>query len=1033
MSPARFAVNNRALIHAAMILVIVIGLIAYFAIPRELTSKVGFNWGFIIVEFPGANPQEVEDLVVVPIEDEMESLDDVDVITSRSRRGRGFVWVRFEQIDDETFERRLDDIRARLAKVDLPDGSEDPLVQEFSSYSFEPVVSLVVVGTAPERVLHDLTDDLQRALRNVDGVDEVTPFGDRERVFWVECDPRLLESYRLDITDVESALRRANLNLPAGVIKLGGEEYLLRTRSQFSAADEIADVTLRAGADGSKVRLRDVATVSDDFEDRTLISEFDGKPSISLAITKREDGNTLDIVNGVRDVSERWRDRLPEGVELIVTNDQSVRIGHILGVLQSNAILGMILVIVALWIFIGWRGAAVAAIGIPVTFLIAIALMYWTGQTLNGNTLFGLILVLGMVVDDAVVVLENAFRHLEKGKDRVQAVIDGVGEVVSPVVISSMTTLGGFLPLVFMPGTTGKFMRIVPIVVSVVLLASLVESLLMLPCHFVEIVRETPKRKTVKVGDRWWERVYVATLRRFLPARYLVVAGSLVALVGSGLLIPLIGVDIFGGEEISSFRIFVELPDGSRLERTEEVLEEFAQRARQLPTEELEGVTLNAGIIQGGEEWQYKSHVGQVVVDLVEPQDRLRSLDDILRQVREGTANIPGPVKVEFKKQTAGPPQEAPVQIEVKGNDLTEVAAAARRLQETLRGMTGVFDIQDDLALTQRELNVVVDREAASRRNLDVTRIAQGVRSAFGGSVATTFRQANQEIDIRVRYPESFRERADSVTDMRFVNPMGDVVPFSEVAAVEQSRGPQTIRRRDGERVVTVKANIDTEQTDIGRVNRDAFAAFAAYGASYPGVQIEQGGQFKEFTESFNALVQLFAVGMLINFMLMAGLFKNWSQPFLIMAVVPLAFIGAMIGLLVAGVPFSTSTLYGFVALAGVAVNDSIVLVDFINKARRAGFSARDSLIEAGRVRLRPILLTSVTTILGLLPMAIGLGGSSGIWQPLATTIAAGLAVATVISLLVIPCLQGIIDDLGNLMGRVFSRRRPLEEVAVES
>ena len=1030
MNLARHSIANRALVNAAMVLTLVVGLMALFAIPRELSPKVGFNWVFIEVLYPGANPEEVETLVVIPIEDAVETVDDIDIVTSRSRRGRGFVWVRFEQISEDDFERRMDDVRARLAKIDLPDEAEDPDVREFSSYDFEPVVSVVIQGQAPERQLHLLATDLERDLRDVPGIDDVEPFGKRDRALLVECDPDRLEAHRLDITDVETALRLANLNLPAGVIALGGEEFVLRTRSELGAgsedttalASELAAVTLRAGPEGARIRLGDVATVRDGFEDRVVASRFDDLPSITLSITKQVDGNTIEIVDGVRAVVESWQSRLPTGVELKVTNDQAVRIGAILGVLESNALLGMLLVVVALWLFIGWQGALVAALGIPVTFLIAIAAMHWTGQSLNANTLFGLILVLGMVVDDAVVVLENAFRHLEMGKARAQAVVDGVGQVMSPVVVSSLTTMGGFLPLVLMPGTTGKFMRIVPIVVSLVLVASLIESLWILPSHFVDIVRTPPKKHSS--GSRWWEKLYLAVLRRFLPARYLVVVGSIVLLIGTVLLIPLVGIDLFGAEEISTVGIYVEMPDGTRLERTEEVLRTIGLRAMDLDSvvdeSVLDGVTINAGLHQGSDEWQIKPHVGQVMVDVVEPQHRRTELDALVDLLRRETSDVPGPVKLELKKLTAGPPQEPAIQVLVKGDDLDAVAVASQRLEDWLDQQPGVLDVQDDLALTQRELDVVVDREAAARRGLDPTRIARAVRAAFGGHAATTVRQGDDELDVLVRYPEVYRNSLAQVRSMRFVNPMGDVVPFSEVARLEEGRGPQTIRRHDGERLVTIKANVDSAVTDFGAVNRGLFDYFERIRDTHPGIHLEPGGQFKEFLESFNHLARLFAIGMLINFMLMAGQFKNWIQPLLIMAVVPLSFLGAMLGLLISGDPFSIATLYGFVALAGVAVNDSIVLVDFINQARRRGLGLTESLVEAGRVRLRPILLTSVTTILGLLPMALGLGGASDVWQPLAITIAAGLAIATVISLLVIPCLQAIVDDGTRLVRRWF-------------
>lgn len=1023
MNPAEFSVRNRALVNAAVVLVLLIGAYSYIKIPRELSPRVSFNWAFISVAYPGASPTEIEDLVSIPIEEELQAVEDVDVTITRSRRGSSLVWLKFDQIDDEEFERRLDDIRTRLNRVDFPEEAKDPLVSEFTSYDFDPVVTVVVRGSVPERTLNEVTEDLIEDLHDIPGVDEITASGYRKRAAIVECDPYKLEAHQLDITDVETALSLANLNLPGGEIRVGGEEYLVRTQAQFTGAEDIANITLRAGGDGRRIRLSDVATVIDDFEDRAIISRFNGEPAISLSFTKQESGNTIDIVDGARAVVADWQTRLPTGVSLDITADQSVLISDILGVLESNALLGLFLVVGALFMFMGWRGATVAALGIPVTFLLAFIAMSWSEQSLNGNTLFGLILVLGMVVDDAVVVLENAFRHLEKGKKPSVAVVDGVKQVVSPVIISSLTTMGGFLPLILMPGTTGKFMRIVPIVVSLVLLASLIESLLIMPSHFVDIVRKAPKRRH-EPGSRWWEKLYLSALRKSLRWRYAIVAMAVVLLIGAGMLIPMIGIDMFGGDEISSFYVYVTMPDGTNLEETDQLMRQFERQALALPESELDGVTLATGLMQTAGEWVRSPHVGQLVVDIVEPDQRERELDEIIDDLRQRTAGIPGPIKLEFFKKTGGPPAESPVELLVKGPDLETLTAVAERLKDELRSLDGLQDVRDDLSLTQRELNVVVDREAAARRQLDPTRIARAVRAGFGGSTATTFREADDELDVIVRYPREFRNSLANVTSMRFINPMGQAVPFTEVARLEEGMGPVTIRRHDRERQVTVRANIDKEVTDIGAVNRHMFAFFDEVRGAYPGAKLETGGQFKEFMESFNNLLILFGFGILLNFILMVGQFKNWLQPFLILAVVPLSFIGAMVGLLMTGKPFSISTLYGFVALAGVAVNDSLVLVDFINQARRKGFSNLESLFEAGRVRLRPIMLTSVTTILGLLPMALGLGGTSTSWQPLATTIAAGLAVATVISLLLIPCLQLILDDMSGLLQRVSRRRQ---------
>ncbi|MEM9594605.1 MAG: efflux RND transporter permease subunit [Acidobacteriota bacterium] len=1027
MNAAAHSVRNRALVNALVIVIIVVGAHSLITMPRELNSRVGFNWVFLLTFYPGASPEEVERLITIPIEDELTQVKDVDVVLSQSEPGKSFVLVKFEQISESDFERRLEDVRAQVARVDLPEEVENTEVREFDSYDFQPVVSVAISGDVPERTLHDVAHDLEEELKDIRGLGRVEAFGERRRAILVECDPRKLEAHGLDIVDVEDALRLADRNLPAGVLKLGERELLLRTRAEISGAEDVASVTLRAGGGGSRLKVGDVAEVTDGFEDQELVSRFDGKPAVAISLTKNERGNTLDIVADTRALVDSWGPRLPPGVELDLYNDESLVVRSILSVLQSNAVLGLMLVILGLVLFVGWRAALCAALGIPVTFLLALVALDWTGDSLNGSTLFGLILVLGMVVDDAIVILENCYRHLQEGKSLQDAAIDGVQEVAAPVVISTLTTLAGFLPLVLMPGTMGKFMRIIPITVALVLLASLFEAFWILPSHFVEFVRLKRQHRRGDSRMRRLQGAYSRALRALLNRRYVAAVVCCFALVGSVWLIPQVGVELFAGDAISTVGIMVTMPTGTRIEQTERVLSEFEQVALELPEQELEGVMANVGLQQQADDWVNGAHLGQVWIDLVESGDRDRDIDQIVDDLRRRTAGILGPSKLQFQVLDGGPPADDPVELMVKGPDLTQIEEVADLLQAELASLPGVFDVRDDADDRQPKVDVLVDREAAARRGLDASRIARSVRAAFGGAPAATWRDGDEELDVLVRLPETYRQRLEDLSSLRFVSPAGDAIPFSAVATLAEGTSPQTLRRHDRQQAVTVSADVDENANDIRAVNLHIRDHFERIRAAYPSVRIEEGGQFREFTEAFNSLVALFGLGLLLIFMLLSGQFKNWSQPFVILAVVPLSFIGAMLGLLVAGSAFSISTLYGFVALAGVAVNDSIVLVAFVNQLRQQGLDRWESLAEAGRLRLRPILLTSVTTILGLLPMAIGLGGSSKTWQPLATTIAAGLAVATVICLFVIPCLQAIVDDFGDRLRRFTRRTAPAD------
>ena len=1024
MNPAAQSIRNRALVNALVIVIFAVGVHALITMPRELNPRVSFNWAFILTFYPGASPEEVERLITIPIEDEVVSVKDIDVIISQSEPGKSFVWVKFEQIADADFQRRLEDVRAQVARVVLPDDVDDTDVREFDSYDFQPVVSVAISGDVGDRVLHDIASEIEEDLRNIGGLGRIESFGERKRAILVETDPHKLVANRLDIVDVEDALRRADSNLPAGVLKLGDRQLLLRTQAKISGVADVATITLRAGGEGRRLTVGDVAEITDGFEEQEIISRFNGKPAVSIALTKNERGNTIEIVSETRALLDSWRDRVPAGVSLDLYNDESLVIADILSVLQSNAVLGLILVVVGLVLFIGWRAALCAALGIPVTFLLAITALNWTDQSLNGSTLFGLILVLGMVVDDAIVILENCYRHLQEGRSLADAAVDGVREVAAPVAISTLTTLAGFLPLVLLPGTMGKFMRIIPITVALVLMASLAEAFWILPSHFVDIVRLKRGHQAGRSRLERWQEAYGRALDKALKHRYITAATCVVVLVASLTLIPLVGVQLFGADEITTVGMMVTMPDGTRIEETERVVAEFERVAMALPEHELEGVMANVGIQQRSDDWVNSPHLGQVWVDITGPKERDRTIQEVAAALRRDTASILGPVTVDFEIIDGGPPPIEPVELLVKGPDIATIEEVSVWLRAKLANMPGVFDVRDDVSLVQPKLDVIVDREAAARHGLDAARIARSVRAAFGGATAATYRDGDEELDVIVRLPERYRRRLSDLSSLRFVSPTGDVVPFSTVAKVVEGESPQTIRRHDRQQAVTVMASVDEDRADIRAVNLQIREEFEKIRATYPSVRLEEGGQFREFAESFQSLAALFGLGLLLNFMLLSGQFKNWSQPFLILAVVPLSFIGAMVGLLISRAPFSIATLYGFVALAGVAVNDSIVLVAFVNQLRVRGLDRWRSLSEAGRLRLRPIILTSVTTIFGLLPMAIGLGGLSKTWQPLATTIAAGLAVATVISLLVVPCLQAILDDGADLVARLRRRSR---------
>ncbi len=1009
MSIIKYSVRNPIIVNMLMIAILILGTVSLLELPRELNPKVAFNYVFIIVPYPGVGAEEVEKMIVVPLENAVDDIEDLKMMSSESNEGSGFVWLQFEDLSEVHFRERLNEVETAVNRVELPEGAQDPIVEDFDSGDYIPVISLSIVGDMPERRLHDLAEEVRDELLDIDGVAKVALTGTRDREIWIEIEPERLRQHRISLSRVVASLGNRNLNLPAGDLLIGRESYLVRTIGEVKTPEGFRSLVVRWDPSGNHLHLGDIATVEDRWEKERTRSRMDGAPAVTLSVSKKTRANSLDVVRAVKAVGEKYRDRLPFGAKIVFTNDTSIYIKDILFKLQTNAILGFMLVILMLYIFMGLRNALVAAVGIPIAFMATFIFMNQTGQTFNSNSLFGLMLILGVVVDDAIIVVENCFRHRQRGLSRVEAAVTGTTEVFWPVVSATTTTIAAFLPLILMTGIMGKFMRIIPIVVSLTLLASLVEVFLIAPSHFAEWGGTGHPRRS-----RWFtglRRLYVRILVKLIRRRYWV--GPMVlflALLLSGV-IPLVGVDLFRGHEFSQFMVWVTMPVGSTLDETDRVIKRIESAARSLPKEEVHTVISSTGILQMETDWIYAEHVGQVAVDLVESELRRRSVDEIMNDLRGRIAGIAGPVDLRLSKISGGPPVGKAVEVKVKGKYFDELSDIADELKAVLDSIPGVYDVGDDWYPGKDEVRVVVDEEQASLFGLSVAAIAAEVRAAVDGIEATVFRDADEEIDVRVKLAGIGHGGLDELMKLPLVTPSGESIRLDRVCRFETGPTVFRIRRFEQERAITVSADVDKRVTTAVEVNREIARRFADLPLRHPGCQLDFRGEMKEFQESIGQLGRLFLFGVILIFTILGAQFKSVRQAFIILLTIPFGFIGAMIGLFVIGSPLSIVTMYAIVALAGIAVNDAIVMVSFINNSRAAGVGKLRSVIESGRIRLRPIILTSLTTILGLLPMAVGMGGKSEMWGPFANTIVFGLAAATILTLLVIPTVYIIIVD----------------------
>lgn len=1020
MSIARFSVKNPVLINLLMIGLFLFGGLSLWRMPQELNPPVEFNWVFVTVPYPGAAPPESESLIVDPIEAEIKDVEDISEIQSTGGEGFGFLLVKFEDMSDREFRERYIDLKAEIDKVELPGEAEDPIIETFSSGDFLPVITINMGYTIPEDNAQKIADELEEELKDLPGVTRVQVSGLAEREIWVEVDPVRLDGLGVTFDEIVMALKMRNLNVPGGNISFGKSEFLIRSLGEYQSIDEIAETVVRPSPGGRGIRIEDVARVEDRREELSILSRTNGDPSITFSLSKKSDANSIQVIEDIKAVVESYRAIVPDGVEFSWTNDNAVYITRIIDILRNNAITGMVLIFTVLLVFLGLGNAFLASLGIPISFFITFIFMHAVGYSMNGNTLFALVMVLGIIVDDAIIVLENCHRYRLMGFNAFEAAVRGTSEVVRPILSSIGTNIAAFLPLILLPGIMGKFMRIIPFVFSLALVASMFEAFLLLPSHYADWTaksraHEKGEQKFFVVLRRWYQKLLIRALRR----RYLLLPVLVVVLIASLGLIPIIGVEMFGDEDFDQFKVLVKFPEGTSLEESDRIMGKYETEGLKLPEEMVQDVIVNVGLLQGNEEWLVKKNVGQLLLQLQPKEERTATADEVIELLRERTAHISGPISVEFEKYSGGPPTGKPISVKVQGKYLEDIKKAALALQDSIRKIEGTFGVVDDFPPGKQEIRVTVDEEKAALYGFSVQRVALNVRYAFDGVKATEFRDGDEEVDVVVKYGKQHRSSVDDVLNLRLTSPGDRTVALRDMVEFEIRPGSAEINRFDQKRTIMVTGEIDEEKTKLDRVNLELGRIFPVLEKEFPGVTFAIGGQFEEFVNTFENIASLFALSLILIFLILGTQFNSYAQPLIIFTTVPFALIGALLGLLISGNPFSITAMFGFVALAGIVVNDAIVMMDFMNK-RRAGervsvFRLWRSIVNAGRLRLRPIILTSLTTISGLVPMAIGIGGISEMWSPLANVILFGLMVSTVLTLFVIPALIAVLDDIKGM------------------
>ena len=1036
--PIAYFVRNGVAANLLMVFILVAGILASRGLIQEVYPETSLDRILVSVAYPGGTPDEIEESILLKIEERIEGVEGLRHIRSTAAEGRGTVVAELRLGED--LNRVLDDIKARVDRIQtFPAGSERAEVTELTSR--QSVIRAILYGEVPERTLKELAYQTEDALSALPEVSRVETTGVRDYEISIEVPLRRLRALGLTLDDIANAVRSGSLDLSAGSIDTRDEEVRIRTTGQNYTQQDFEEIIVLARRDGTTIRLGDIARVRDGFRDVDLIGRYGEQRAVYVEVFRTADEKVLEIVAAVeRLLNEEVIPALPAGVDLDIWNNYGDILESRLGLLLKNGFLGLALVLLALALFLEIRLAFWVAVGIAVSFVGTLSVMSVLGVSINLMSLFAFILAIGIVVDDAVVVGENIYAEREKGAEGVEAAIRGTRRITRPVIFAVLTTVVAFCPLFFIPSSTGRIVGEIPIVVMSVLLFSLIESLLVLPNHLSTIRYRGARAptRTPNLAGRVQSRVESGLQRfiagpldgglRFATSRPgAVIASGVAVIIVCFATIPagIIRVDFMPSVEGSFVTASLEMPEGTPARRTASVagtLEAAGHRALARlasgPGEDIEdllaGVNVTIGLLarraapgQAADDGATpQANIAAVEFKLVSPEEREVSAIDFEREWREEIGSLPEAESVNITAELIS--FGAPVHVELAHPDPERLAPIGDTLMVRLRELAGVFDIQADQDRGLREIRLDLLPEA---RTLGFTLdyLARQVRSAFFGSETLRVQRGREETRVYVRLPEEERNAIADVENYQVVSPSGGEVPLGRVASVRLGRSPTTIRRKDGHRVLTVTADVNPAVVTGDEVtNLLESSILPELATRDPGLRFSFGGEQQEQVESFGALGGGFALALLAIYALLAIPFGSYTKPLIIMAAIPFGIIGAFLGHLILGLDVSIMSLFGIVGLSGVVVNDSLVMIDFINERMRRGMPGREAIIEGAKARFRPIFLTSVTTFLGVAPLVFETSLQAQSLIPMAASLGFGILFGTGVLMMIVPALAMI-------------------------
>jgi hydrophobic/amphiphilic exporter-1 (mainly G- bacteria), HAE1 family len=1038
MKLSSFAIRRPLTIFMIVSAMIIFGFISLPRMAVELLPELDLPYAAVVTSVDGGTPAEVEKLVTKPIEDSIGTVPNIKKISSTSVEGSSQVLVQFNW--GTNIDKGVQDLRDKvdLVRGVLPDIAKSPRILKFDPNA-QPIMNIALTGDNDPNKLKKLAEDnIQSALERVDGVASVGITGGQTREVDVVLDPDKMDAYGLTLDQIKQALASTNVSGSAGSVREGDNKLQIRVQGEYKEVSSIGETPVSLGNGGS-ILLKNIATVSDTYPPITQKTSYNGKPSVTLSVTKATGGNTIDVADGVKNELKVLQAKLPANAKMTVTFDSSTFIKDSIYTVGEHALIGGLFAVLILFLFLNsFRSMIIVSIVMPISVITTFTLMYFTGQSFNLISLSGLTLGMGSLVDFAVVILENIFRFRQRGFSVLDAAKQGSAQVGNAVMASALAQIAVFLPIVFTQGLASKLFG--PLALAVVFshIAALVVSLMIVPMLGSRWLTTIPDEALYHTGTYkgrnpviWFniafEKIakgYGRLLHWALNHRKKVLFLTLALFVGSLALIPGIGMEFMPKMDQGQITISIKMPNGTIFAQTEKVATKVEQIAKSIP--ELKDMDISIGGSGGPAVLATNTtNQAQFNLTLVDKSLRKRSTEQVVEQLRQ-KISLPGADITVKEVDNSGASSGSPVQVSLSGSDLAVLEDISNVIVSEMKKVPGARNVQSSLDDTVKEVEVNVDPQKASLYGLNPSQVVSFVRTAFSGQSVTKYRTGEDEIDVNLKLPDSYQDDISSLYRLRITTPTGALVPLSSVADISKGNVPQKVTRDNQTRTVQITSDISGR--DLGSVMKDVQARLNVL--TLPdGYHLDYGGQSQDMQDSFGSLGLAAILSIVLVYMVMVSQFESLFNPFIIMFSIPPTVIGVVIGLFVTGEPLSVSAFIGYILLIGIVVNNAIVLIDYVNHLRKDGVQRDEALLKAGPIRLRPILMTTLATILAIFPLAFGGGSGNESQAPMAVVVIFGLSFSTLVTLILVPVVYTWFDDMGSQMKRRFRRNRSKQQV----